>query len=67
MALMPGATVQCMNPLCESKGRWMRADLLVSESCPDCGQVLRHVPPPLMMRPNFRHRPMAPRPPLRPR
>ena len=67
MASMPGSTVQCMNPLCDSKGRWLRADLLESENCPSCGQALRFVPPPLSPRHHFRPRPLAPRPSFRPR
>lgn len=64
MPLMPGSTVQCMNPLCEAKGNWLRAELVGSENCPTCGQVLRFVPPPLP-RHHLRPRPAA-RPPLRP-
>ena len=67
MALMPGSTVPCMNPLCDSKGRWLRADLLESEACPSCGEELRFVPPPLMQRHHLRPRPLAPRPSPRPR
>lgn len=67
MAVMPGSTVQCMNPLCEAKGNWLRAELVGSENCPACGQVLRFVPPPLMPRHHLRPRPSPSRPPLRPR
>jgi hypothetical protein len=67
MSLMPGSTVQCTNPGCEERGRWVRADLLGSELCPACGQSLRHVPPPLAPRPHFRPRPPAARPSFRPR
>jgi len=66
MPLMPGSTVQCINPQCEAKGNWLRAELIGSENCPTCGQELRHVPPPL---PRYHLRPRAAsaRPPLRPR
>ena len=67
MALMPGSTVQCMNPLCKAKGNWLRVEQVGSESCPACGQPLRFVPPPLMPRPHLRPRPAPSRPPLRPR
>jgi rRNA maturation protein Nop10 len=67
MTIMPGSTVQCVNPRCEVKGNWMRAETLDSESCPLCGEALRPVPPPLMPRLRFRPRPAPPRPPLRPR
>lgn len=67
MPFMPGYTVQCVNPLCEAKGHWMRAELIGSERCPTCGESLRHVPPPLMARHHLRPRPLAPRPPHRPR
>lgn len=62
-----GSTVQCTNPLCENRGRWLRAEQVGSAICPACGEALRHVPPPLMLRPHIRPRPLAPRPPLRPR
>lgn len=67
MAFMPGSTLQCINPLCEARGHWLRADLVPSEHCPTCGESLRYVPPPLAIRPRFRPRLIAPRPPLRPR
>jgi uncharacterized protein (DUF983 family) len=67
MAFMPGSTMQCINPLCQNRGHWLRADLAPSEQCPACGESLRHVPPPLMPRPRFRPRLLAPRPSLRPR
>src|ERR1700740_3792546 len=70
MSLMPGSTVQCVNPHCDARGHWVRADLLGSEHCPACGESLRHVPPPLAPRPHFRPRALAapptPPPPLRP-
>ena len=67
MTIMPGSTVQCVNPRCEVKGNWMRAEANGSDHCPACGEELRHVPPPLMPRMRFRPRPAAPRPSLRPR
>lgn len=67
MTLMPGATVQCINPQCAAKGNWLRAELAGAENCPTCGQSLRHVPPPLMPRHHFRPRPVSSRPAFRPR
>jgi hypothetical protein len=67
MSFMPGSTVQCMNPRCETRGHWLRAELIGSEQCPNCGASLRYVPPPLSPRPHFRSRPLAARAPLRPR
>ncbi len=67
MAFMPGSTVQCVNARCEARGRWVKAEHIGSELCPACGESLRNVPPPLMPRHHFRPRPLAPRPPLRPR
>ena len=67
MTMMPGSTVQCVNPRCEVKGNWMKADAAGSEHCPACGEELRHVPPPLMPRMRFRPRTAAPRPSMRPR
>jgi len=29
MQYLPGFTVQCINPLCEARGQWMRADITV--------------------------------------
>jgi hypothetical protein len=67
MSFMPGSTVQCVNPHCETRGHWLRAETVNSEHCPTCGESLRHVPPPLAPRPHFRPRPLAARPSLRPR
>jgi len=67
MTMMPGSTVQCVNPRCEVKGNWIRAEANGSDHCPACGEALRHVPPPLMPRMRFRPRQAAPRPSLRPR
>jgi hypothetical protein len=66
MSFLPGSTVQCINPNCEARGRWVRAEQVSSERCPSCGESLRHVRPPLAPRHHFRPRPVAPRPPLRP-
>lgn len=67
MQFLPGCTVQCINPLCEAHGHWLRADIVGSELCPCCGDSLRHVPPPLTPHFRMRPRPLAARPPLRPR
>src|SRR5258708_14107640 len=67
MQYLPGFTVQCINPLCEARGHWLRADFttpLGSDGhCPCCGDFLRNVPPPPA--PRFRMRPpsLTPRPP----
>ncbi|HTZ33461.1 MAG TPA: hypothetical protein VMH31_13455, partial [Methylomirabilota bacterium] len=66
MPLMPGSTVQCINPSCEAKGNWLRAEHVGSENCPACGHALRHVHPPLP-RYHLRPRSAPSRPPLRPR
>jgi len=51
MQYLPGFTVQCINPLCEARGQWMRADITAPTPndghCPCCGDYLRNVPPPL--------------------
>jgi len=72
MQYLPGFTVQCINPQCEARGHWLRADATVPTAtagyCPSCGDFLRNVPPPLG--PRFRMRPRALtsyRPPIRPR
>jgi len=71
MQFLPGFTVQCINPLCEARGHWLRADAttpLGSEGrCPCCGDFLRNVPPPLSPRFRMRPRSLTARPPLRPR
>ena len=71
MQYLPGFTVQCINPLCEARGHWLRADAttpLGSEGrCPCCGEFLRNVPPPLGPRFRMRPRSLTGRPPLRPR
>lgn len=71
MQYLPGFTVQCINPLCEARGHWLRADatttLGIEGRCPCCGDFLRNVPPPLGPRFRMRPRLLATRPPLRPR
>ncbi|OLC97334.1 MAG: hypothetical protein DMG35_16965 [Acidobacteria bacterium] len=71
MQYLPGFTVQCINPLCEARGQWLRADATNpignDGRCPCCGDFLRNVPPPLGPRFRMRPRPLTARPPLRPR
>jgi hypothetical protein len=71
MQYLPGLTVQCINPLCEARGHWLRADVagpVASDGrCPSCGDFLRNVPPPLGPRLRMRPRLLAARPPLGPR
>jgi hypothetical protein len=52
---LPGWTVQCINPECQARGHWLRADAAPEEHCSNCGEPLRNVPPPLS--PHFRLRP----------
>jgi len=54
MQYLPGWTVQCINPECEARGQWRRAEELHGDNCPCCGFELRNVPPPL---PRLRMRP----------
>jgi hypothetical protein len=71
MQFLPGFTVQCINPQCEARGHWLRADatraFCEEGRCPCCGDSLRNVPPPLGPRFRMRPRPLTARPPLRPR
>ena len=71
MQYLPGFTVQCINPLCEARGHWLRADATITLGtegrCPCCGDFLRNVPPPLGPRFRMRPRLLAGRQPLRPR
>lgn len=71
MQYLPGWTVQCINPQCEARGHWLRAHLsgpaADMDHCPNCGEPLRAVPPPLGPRLRLRPRPLTGRPPLRPR
>lgn len=71
MQYLPGFAVQCINPQCDVRGHWMRADaagpLAMNEGrCPGCGSLLQAVPPPLGPRFRMRSRPLTGRP-LRPR
>jgi len=70
MQYLPGFTVQCINPQCDARGQWLRADVTEpvrnDGRCPTCGEYLRAVPPPLGPRFRMRPRPLASyRPPLR--
>ncbi|HEX8836068.1 MAG TPA: hypothetical protein VM709_02795 [Candidatus Sulfotelmatobacter sp.] len=71
MQYLPGLTVQCINPLCEARGHWLRADVAGPVAndgrCLSCGEFLRNVPPPLGPRLRMRPRLLATRPPLGPR
>jgi hypothetical protein len=71
MQYLPGFTVQCINPQCEARGRWLRADVGdpvgADGHCPNCGDFLHTVPPPLSPHFRMRPRPLTARPPLRPR
>jgi hypothetical protein len=71
MQYLPGFTVQCINPLCEARGHWLRADSsapMIGDDgrCPCCGDFLRTVPPPLSLHFRMRPRALTARP-LRPR
>jgi len=71
MQFLPGFTVQCINPQCEARGHWLRADATAlfggDGHCPCCGDFLRNVPPPLGPRFRMRPRSLTAPPPLRPR
>ena len=71
MQYLPGFTVQCINPQCEARGHWLRANITtplgIDGHCPCCGDFLRNVPPPLGPRFRMRPRSLTARPPLRPR
>jgi hypothetical protein len=58
MQYLPGWTVQCINPECDARGHWRRAEDPAlqghGDNCPCCGESLRNVPPPL---PRLRLRP----------
>ena len=70
MQYLPGFTVQCINPFCEARGHWLRADATrafgVEGRCPSCGDSLQNVPPPLGPL-RIRPRRLTARTPLRPR
>jgi hypothetical protein len=68
MDYLPGWTVQCLNPGCDFRGRWLRAHDLQPARCAGCGSLLHNVPPPLPTRFHLRPRPLgAYRPGGRPR
>jgi len=71
MQYLPGWTVQCINPQCEARGHWLRANLtgpFGGDRCSNCGAPLQNVPPPPGSRLRLRPRPLTTyRPPLRPR
>ncbi len=47
MQYLPGWTVQCINPVCEARGHWIRVTEIHAPQCPCCGAPLQNVPPPL--------------------
>ena len=55
MVYLAGRTVQCVNPECAERGRWLRIETAPRENCLSCGSALHNVPPPLA--PRFRMRP----------
>jgi hypothetical protein len=59
MQHMPGWTVQCLNPECMERGRWLRAQDVPQEVCRSCGAPLHNVPPPLAPRFRMRARALA--------
>jgi hypothetical protein len=66
MQYLPGWTVQCINPECQARGHWLRADNAPSDRCCNCGAPLHNVPPPLGPRLRLRPRPLGgPRSPVR--
>jgi hypothetical protein len=71
MQYLPGWTVQCINPQCAARGHWLRAHLSGPnaglERCPNCGDPLQAVPPPIGPGLRLRPKSLAARPPLRPR
>lgn len=68
MQHLPGGTVQCLNPFCSARGRWLRMQDAPQEHCSHCGAALHNVPPPLAPRFRPRARTMASyRPMARPR
>jgi len=58
MLNLAGGTVQCLNPECIARGRWLRLHDAPHESCNNCGAPLHSVPPPLPPRFRMRARPM---------
>jgi hypothetical protein len=68
MQHLPGETVQCVNPECSARGRWVRVQDQPQEVCRDCGVAVHPVHPPLAPRMRLRARPTpAYRPMGRPR
>jgi hypothetical protein len=58
MLNLAGGTVQCLNPECIARGRWLRLHDAPQECCNHCGAPLHSVPPPLPSRFRMRARPM---------
>jgi len=58
MLTLAGGTVQCLNPECTARGRWLRLHDAPQECCNHCGAPLHSVPPPLPPRYRMRARPM---------
>jgi len=47
MQYLPGWTVQCINPQCEARGHWLRANLtgpFGGDRCSNCGAPLSDTP-----------------------
>ncbi len=59
MQYLPGWTVQCLNPECTARGRWLRVQSAAQEICAHCGAPLHSVPPPLGPRFRMRPRPLT--------
>ncbi|MGA7625355.1 MAG: hypothetical protein WCA38_16705 [Candidatus Acidiferrales bacterium] len=55
---LAGGTVQCLNPECQERGRWLRLHDAMQECCGNCGAPLQTVRPPLAPRLRMRARPM---------
>ena len=65
---MPGWTVQCINPECQARGIWLRADVVLDDCCSNCHAPMRNVPPPIGPRLRLRPRSLGSyRPASRPR
>jgi hypothetical protein len=56
---MPGWTVQCINPECQARGHWLRADATPTDHCSNCGAQLHNVPPPIGPRLRLRPRSLS--------
>jgi hypothetical protein len=59
MQYLQGWAVQCLNPLCPARGRWLRVPGAERAQCSDCGSPLHSVPPPLAHHFRMRSRPHA--------